>query len=140
RSAGKSVLLIEVFQTGGAVEPRNLQFRKNRPEKGYYLTFNRSADANRIQDILTALAFLKQRGEQRIQLTGLGKAAIWSLFAAAIAPLDVSLCADLGGFAGQDREFVDAMFVPGIQRAGGLNAALRLTENARRSGCEVNPQ
>lgn len=140
RSAGKSVLLIDTFQTGGAVEPRNFQFRKNRPEKGYYLTFNRSEDANRIQDILTALAFLKQQGEQGIQLVGLGKAAIWSLFAAAIAPVDLSLCADLGGFEGRDQEFIDAMFVPGIQRAGGVNAALRLTESARRRGCEVISQ
>lgn len=140
RSAGKAVLLVDTFQTGSAVEPRNFQFRKSRPENGYYYTFNRSEDANRVQDILTALAFLKQKGEQHIQLIGLGRAAVWSLFAAAIAPMDVSLCADLGGFKGRDQEFIDTLFVPGIQRAGGLNAALRLTENARRNGCEANPR
>jgi hypothetical protein len=88
-----------------------------------FLTFNKSDDANRTQDILTALAWLKQ---PKSQLIGLGKAAIWCEFAAAVAPVPVDLQADLSSFHGTDDEFAKNFFVPGIQRAGGLNAARTL--------------
>jgi hypothetical protein len=85
-----------------------------------FLTFNKSDDANRVQDILTALAWLHQ---PETELIGLGKAAVWALFAAAISPAPVELHADISKFAGSDDDFLSALFVPGIQRAGGLRAA-----------------
>jgi len=118
------VLLIDAFQTGRAVAPRKLSVR-------HYLTFNRTDDANRVQDILTALAFLRSRHDGEPELVGLGKAGVWSLFAAAVAPVKLRLRAGLAAFRGTDEEFIDQFFVPGIQRAGGLRAALRLTENER---------
>jgi hypothetical protein len=39
----------------------------------------------------------------------------------------VQLKADLAGFTGSDQDFTDRFFVPGIQRAGGLQAARLLT-------------
>jgi hypothetical protein len=48
------------------------------------------------------------------------------LFAAAVSPVNVRLIADLDGFQGADQDFIDHFFVPGIQRAGGLEAALKL--------------
>jgi hypothetical protein len=51
---------------------------------------------------------------------------VWCLFAAAVAPRAVDLQADLRGFRGTDQDFVDGLFVPGIQRAGGLRAARAL--------------
>jgi dienelactone hydrolase len=136
KAAGHAILMIDAFQTGSAMEHRNYSFREGRPERGYYHTFNRSDDANRVQDILTGLAFLHQKGERQIQLVGFGKAAVWGLFAAAIAPIEVALCVDLGQFRGQDEEFIDTLFIPGVQRAGGLAAALKLTERAR-SACAL---
>jgi hypothetical protein len=88
-----------------------------------FLTFNRSDDQNRAQDILTALAWLNQPGTT---VLGLGKAAIWCEFAAAVAPVPVDLHADLSGFKGTDEQFARDFFVPGIQRAGGLKAAQSL--------------
>jgi dienelactone hydrolase len=114
--SGRAVLLIDAFQTGTAVAPRNRDAKM-------FLTFNKTDDANRAQDILTALAWLNQPGTQ---LIGLGKAAIWCEFAAAVSPLPVSLQADLSGFHGLDDEFARDFFVPGIQRAGGLSAAQAL--------------
>src|SRR5262249_28542191 len=73
--AGRSVLMIDAFQTGSAVAPRNRDVKM-------FLTFNKSDDANRVQDILTALAWLNA---PRTRLVGLGKAAIWCTFAAAVA-------------------------------------------------------
>lgn len=114
--SGRAVLLIDAFQTGTAVAPRNREAKM-------FLTFNKSDDANRAQDILTALAWLNQ---PKTQLIGMGKAAIWCEFAAAVSPLPVTLQADLSGFHGTDDEFARDFFVPGIQRAGGLSAARAL--------------
>ncbi|HUS04857.1 MAG TPA: hypothetical protein VMZ52_01065 [Bryobacteraceae bacterium] len=124
-AAGKPVLLIDAFQTGSAVAPRD-------KSQKFFLTFNRSDDANRVQDILTALAFLKQSGSSEVRLVGLDKAAVWATFAAAVAKMPVKLDADLHGFKGDDQDFISGFFVPGIQRAGGLNAALQLTKHMKK--------
>ena len=124
-AAGRSVLLIDAFQTGSAVAQRDRSHR-------YFLTFNRSDDANRVQDILTAVAYLRQQGQQDIALVGLDKAAVWAQFAAAVTPVPVKLEADLGSFRGEDQDFIDGFFVPGIQRAGGLRAARIVTDAMKR--------
>lgn len=115
-SVGRTVLTIDAFQTGSAAAPRDRSHR-------HFLTFNRTDDANRVQDILTAIAYLKQTGETDIQLIGLGKAAVWATFAAAVSEVPVKLQAPLGSFKGEDQDYIDSFFVPGIQRAGGLRAA-----------------
>ncbi len=53
-SNGGNVLAIDVFQTGTAKAGRNTL-------KPGFEVFNRTDDANRVQDILTALAYLKAR-------------------------------------------------------------------------------
>jgi hypothetical protein len=122
--AKRPVLLIDAFQTGSAVAPRDRSHM-------YFLTFNLSDDANRVQDILTALAFLNAKQSGKVDLIGLGNAAVWSLFAAAVAPTELKLDADLGGFEGRDEDFIRRFFVPGVQHAGGLKTAIRLTERYR---------
>ncbi len=114
--SGRSVLMIDAFQTGAAVAPRD------RPVKNF-LTFNKSDDANRVQDILTALAWLNT---PQTRLIGLGKAAVWCLFAAAVSGQPVDLQADVGRFTGTDKDYIDNFFAPGVQRAGGLRAARQL--------------
>ncbi len=123
-AAGRPVLLIDAFQTGKAVAPRDRSHR-------HFLTFNLSDDANRVQDILTALAFLRSKHPDKPELIGLGKAGIWSVFAAAVSPVDLKLSADVAGFQGRDEDFLEQFSVPGIQRAGGLEAAFRLTADMR---------
>uniref|UniRef100_Q01SB1 Acetyl xylan esterase domain-containing protein n=1 Tax=Solibacter usitatus (strain Ellin6076) TaxID=234267 RepID=Q01SB1_SOLUE len=113
---GRPVYTVDAFQTGAAVAPRNRDAKM-------FLTFNRSDDANRVQDILTVLRGL----DSDVELVGVGKAAVWCQFAAALARRPVELKADLGGFTGSDQEYLDSFFVPGIQRAGGLRAARMLT-------------
>ena len=113
--ARRAVLLIDAFH---AVRDQTL---------GHFTTFNPTDDACRVQDILTALAWLHRTSSAKPELFGLDKAAVWSLFAAAVAPIDLKLDADLGSFKGSDDDFVAAFFVPGIQRAGGLDVALKLT-------------
>jgi hypothetical protein len=112
----RRILLIDAFQTGSAIAPRNRSHE-------HFLTFNLSDDACRVQDILTALAFLRQSETVPPELIGLGDAAVWSYFAAAVAPTPVDLHADIASFTGSDEDFLRVLNVPGIQRAGGLRAA-----------------
>jgi hypothetical protein len=122
--AGRPVLLIDAFQTGTAVAARDRSHE-------HFLTFNLSDDAARVQDVLTALAFLSERYEGRIELVASGPAAVWSQFAAALAPVALRLKADLDGFRGADDDFLRSFFVPGIQLAGGLGTARKLTRSKR---------
>jgi len=120
RAAGRPVLLIDAFQTGTAVAPRDRSIRN-------FLTFNPSDDQCRVQDILTALAYLHHDQAEAIELIGIRKAGIWAQFAAAVAPVSVKLRREGTVFNGSDDEFIRDFPVPGIQRAGGLRAAERLT-------------
>jgi hypothetical protein len=87
------------------------------------LTFNRSDDAARVQDVLTALAFGASRNAGVVELYGMDEASIWCLFAAAVAPVNVGLHADTGWFRGTDQDYLHRFFVPGIERAGGVSVA-----------------
>ncbi len=114
-AAHRPVLIIEPFHTVWDTTVK------------HYLTFHRSDDANRTQDILTALAYL---GKDRVELIGLGKAAVWATFAAAVAERPVMLRANLANFRGTDQDYIDNYFVPGIQRVGGILAARRVMQMA----------
>jgi dienelactone hydrolase len=125
--AGRSVLLIDCFQTGSAKAPRDRSHK-------FFTTFNRTDDANRVQDILTALAFLSSGKAGKVGLYGTGEASIWCLFAAAVAPVELELHADTGWFRGSDADYLHSFSVPGIERAGGVGAAQWLvTQNARKA-------
>jgi len=119
RAAGRPVLAIDAFQTGSAKADRNRSH-------SHFLTFNRSDDALKAQDILTALSWLEAKTGQRPELIGLEAGAVWARFAAAIAPGTVPLQAATT-FRGTDQEFERTFQVPGIQRAGGWKSALLLT-------------
>ncbi len=115
-AAARPVLFLDAFQTGAARAPRDRSHR-------HFLTFNLTDDQCRAQDILTALAYVSKISPGRPELAATGKAALWSLFAAAVAPVAVELKADRNALTGTDEEFLADFFVPGIQRAGGLEAA-----------------
>ena len=106
--AGKPVLLIDVFQTGKAIAPRDLT-------KDFIPTFNASDDANRVQDILTALRFLEAQHTGTPTLLAIGKAGAWARYAKAMAPINTALLADAGSCPASDEDFVSELFVPGVQ-------------------------
>ena len=80
--------------------------------------FNQTDDANRVQDILTALAYLQKRtGAQSVNLIGLEIAGIWTYFARSMAGPGVHLAADLGQFrADTDQEYIDKFYIPGLRK------------------------
>ncbi len=115
---GGTVMGIDAFQTGRAKVARDTS------DKGtghrYFTTFNRTDDANRIQDVLTAITHLrKQTGSDAINLVGIKGGGLWCVFARALADGPVRLVADLVLFdAGSDAEFESHFFIPGLRRAG----------------------
>jgi dienelactone hydrolase len=117
RAEGRPVLLIDAFQTGSAKAARDTSHR-------HFLTFNVSQDAARAQDAMTALAWLATRGTPEIGAHG--AARWWALFAAAASPIKVRMRVEPGEFAGSDGTLLENFNVPGIQRAGGVETALRL--------------
>jgi hypothetical protein len=112
-------LKITVFQTGSAVAPRN-------HSDSMFLTFNKTDDAERVQDILTALKWLNQ---DSTRLVCRGNASIWCTLAASVSPKKVVLDAPVpASFHGTDRDWIDYCFLPSIQRAGGWAAVQGLTK------------
>lgn len=116
--AGETVVLIDAFQTGSAKSARNRDQR-------HFLTFNRSDDAERVQDILTTLRWMETKGATVLKLNGIGKAGIWAVFAAAAAPGKVDV-ANPEAFAGGDEALGAQFLAPGIQRVGGWELARRI--------------
>lgn len=126
------VLLIDAFQTGAAMTERDIAGAGRNAER-YYHVFNRSDDANRVQDILTAAAYLRERsGSDAVNLVGVGKAGLWALLAAALDSGVQSVVADLDQFdATDDSAYVADLFVPGLRRAGDFRAVAALTSDRR---------
>ena len=123
---GGVVMGMDAFQSGRSRTEIDMPDQERR--RRYFTTFNRTDDANRVQDILTAIAALrKQTGQQVVNLVGMGQAGVWSVFARALSDSDVSLVADIAQFySASDEEYVNHFFVPGIRRAGDFRAASTL--------------
>jgi len=113
------VLAIDAFRTGAASGERKTDVQ-------FFATYNRTDDAERVQDILTAWAYLSQRFK-RVHLIGVGTAGLWVLLAAAVVDGDGKVVADAAQFdSGSDDEFVKRLFVPCLRRVGDLRTALAL--------------
>ncbi len=122
--SGRPVLILDPFIASSE------RIRKEQSDD-YFLSYHRTVYAERVQDVLTAAAYLKGQGGGKVELVGLDDAGVWCVFAAAIAPSPIEVVADLNGFGGSDQDFRDRFFVPGIQRAGGLSMALKLAGHLR---------
>src|SRR5882724_4866943 len=123
---GGPVLGIDAFQTGSAKAPRDRSKRA-------FTVFNQTDDANRVQDILSALACLQSRSKAKVvNLVGIGMGGVWSYFARALAGPGVNLAADLAQFqTDTDQAYLDGFFVPGLRKAGDFRAAAVLaTQNS----------
>lgn len=129
--AGQSILLIDCWGTGEARIPAE---RDQRAEKiDHYLTYNRSDDANRIQDILTGLGYLKSlRVIDWVDLVGLGCAGPWCLLARTQAPFVRSTIVDLGGCeVATDQAFLAHLMIPAIRGIGDLLTVVALIAPGR---------
>jgi dienelactone hydrolase len=116
--AGHSVLVIRLFD--GAQRPAN-NFR-------FFTTYNRSDDANRVQDYLTAIAYLRGRaGNAPIKIVAGGRAGLLALLARAFTPHIARMAVDVSRFdTANDDAFLEMLPIPGIRRAGDFDTAIMI--------------
>jgi dienelactone hydrolase len=118
---GHFVLSVDTFNTGTTKASRDMSDR-------FFTTYNRTDDSNRVQDILTAIAYLKSKPQvSSINLVGFGKAGLWCLLARALAPEIQNTVADASQFKSlNDQSYLDELYIPLIRRAGDLRTALTI--------------
>ena len=97
-------------------------------QRRYMTTFNRTETANRVQDILTSIAYFRFRlGITDINLVCPEEAGLWCFFARALAGENIRLFADFSKLqAYSDAEIFSKVFVPHIRRAGDFRGAALL--------------
>jgi dienelactone hydrolase len=102
--------------------------RKIPAEIKFFTTYNRTDEALRVQDILTALAYVKGRfPNARINLAGRGEAGLCTLLARGLAPRVDRTIIDVAGFDNDsDAEFAKRLPIPGLRRAGDFATAVAL--------------
>jgi hypothetical protein len=125
-----AVLGVDLFMTGDFVQPGRPEppavkqiHHKDIAFAGYHLGYNRSLLANRVHDLLSAIAFAKSGvGAQEIHLLAFGKAGTGALLARALAGEAVAWSAiDLNGFDfDQVKTASDEMLLPGARKYGGV--------------------
>jgi len=126
RRHGSLVASLDAFNTGSARAQRDTSDR-------FFTTYNRTDDASRVQDVLTALAWLKRRpGVRSVSLVGLERAGLWCLLAQALAPGLDAVVADADAFAtARDEAYLERVFVPLLRSVGGFETALTLGLGSR---------
>jgi dienelactone hydrolase len=133
-AGGAAVLAPDVFLTGeaGAIAGR-IKIKNDETYFGYQTGYNRTVFAERVSDVLTAVAFAKNLGGNSISLAGRGKAGAWVLAARALAGDVVARASiDLGGFDfDQVRATTDEALLPGAVKYGGVRGLALLAGPGR---------
>ena len=117
-SADRKVLLIDVFGVG---EHQDYE----RPEDtSFFTTYNRTAAALRVQDIVTALRCFTNRGDvSEVNLIGIGEAGLWGLLAAGFTDVK-NVVVDVAEFDNSsDDAFLGHLPIPSIRRVGDFGTA-----------------
>ena len=121
-AAGESVLGVDLFLTGtrSATDGKVIRDTSDR----YFTTYNRTDAALRVQDILTALTYLKsQVAVSTLNLIGLGEAGLWCLLAAGFADVDRTVV-DANQFdSDNDEAYLQNLPIPSIRRVGDFRTA-----------------
>jgi hypothetical protein len=126
-----AILALDCFLTGeyGDAKPTDIDSKY----AGYTFGYNRSLLANRVHDILTAVAFAKNHEKTKtVHLVGWDKAGPWAGLARGLCGDAIAKTAiDVNGFR-FDKVFTmsDEMMLPGAGKYGGLPAFLALSAPA----------
>jgi hypothetical protein len=123
-----ALLAPNLFLTSGEVSPADWEVEKRLHDPGlgyggFVFGYNRSLPAERVSDILTALAGVPSMDKVKsLKIAGLGKAGPWTLLACALADTRHDRIAlDLNGFDfDRVKEVTDEMMLPGALKYGGL--------------------
>jgi dienelactone hydrolase len=116
--AGRDVAIVRCFP-GARQIPEKFRF---------FTTYNRTDAANRAQDILTAISYLKGRNPNaRMNVIGLGEGGLWAMLARGIAPAIDRMVIDADQFdSASDEAFIKSVAIPGIRRAGDFTTAVTI--------------
>lgn len=128
--AGCSVIAPDVFLTGEyhlpgqkTPVPKVKQVHhRDLPFIGFHTGYNRTLIAQRVSDLLTVIAHLRQRRDvDRLFVIGQGEGGLWALLASGLAGKAVDRAMlDLGGFdCSEVRDLDDERLLPGALRYGG---------------------
>ncbi len=119
---GYVLFSVDAFQTGKALDPAR------RMEGEYFSTYNRTDDVERVQDVLTALAYLETvLRPERIVVSGQDLAGLWGLLARPFLPVSVVMAADVAGFENdRDEAYLERLHIPLLRRAGDFQTAALL--------------
>ncbi|MBI3823016.1 MAG: acetylxylan esterase [Planctomycetes bacterium] len=121
---GAGILAIEVFRAGGDPKDRPAAPKiASLAYAGYFYGYNRALVAERVHDILTAVAFVKGHEKTKsVHLVGFENAGPWVVLARGLCGDAVArTAADVNGFRfEQVKDFDDEMMLPGAIRYGGL--------------------
>ena len=125
RSAKQTVVNVEVFS--------DFTDKDTLGRIKFFTTYNRTAAANRVQDVLTALAYVQQimlakaPANPRITLIGLGEAGLWALLARGLAPrLERTVVDAVQLDSASDEALLQRLPIPGLRRAGDFATAVTL--------------
>ena len=121
-AAGESVLGIDPFLTGTQSTADGKMIRDTSDR--YFTTYNRTDAALRVQDIVTALTYLKsQIAVSNLNLIGLGEAGLWCLLAAGFADVARTVV-DANQFDNDnDEAYLQNLPIPSIRRVGDFRTA-----------------
>ncbi len=130
--SGAALLAVGPLLTGldgAAAEQPITKHQQGSNYGGYTYGYNRSLLANRVHDILTAVAYARgPMKAKRVHLVGFDKAGPWVVLARALCGDAVSrTAADLNGFRFESvKNARDEMMLPGALKYGGLPALAAL--------------
>jgi dienelactone hydrolase len=123
---GAGLLALDCFGTGELIpkEPRTV----NSSYCGYTFAYNRPLLAERIHDILTAVAYARGAKDRKVSLVGFAQAGPWVALARGLCGESVArTAADLDGFRFEKvTRTDDPMMLPGALKYGGLPALAAL--------------
>ncbi len=118
---GQAVLAIDVFNSGEHTSSRIVRDTATK----YFTTFNRTDAQERIQDILTAAAFL--RDYSNVTVYGLQEAGAWAMMAAAVcSDVDELVIDGMNGALDRESFLLQNAFMPGLARYGDVQMAAAL--------------
>ncbi len=114
----RPIFVMDAFQTGAAKASRD-------ESDAAFLAYNVSDDEGRVQDVITAMSYLKGKGDA-VDVYATGDGGVWGTFAAAVVPWHVTLHNEKMPTLDTDEDYLAHFNVPGIRRAGGLVVATQL--------------
>ena len=121
----QAVLILDLFLTGERADAKASAARKV-PFGEFFSTYNRTDAQERVQDLVTAAAYLRSRGDVRtVTFCGQGAAGLYAILA---APNADGVIADVGVLetANDETLLTDDLFVPGLRRLGDFRTSLTL--------------